>query len=74
MGELAIGGESRARKVQVFMAAAKQRDFMPETADLPEFMPEAEFKRRFGGTQGQAYRQMMALIERRIEALPINRD
>ena len=43
------------------------------TADLPEFMPEAEFKRRFGGTQGEPYRKMMKEIERRIAALPINR-
>ena len=25
---------------------------MPKTIDLPEFMPETEFKRRFGGLQG----------------------
>ncbi len=28
---------------------------MPEIADLPEYMPEAEFKRRFGGVGAPAY-------------------
>ena len=29
---------------------------MPVWSDLPEFMPEAEFKRRFGGIDAPAYR------------------
>ena len=47
---------------------------MPVTADLPEFMPEAGFKRCFGGIQGESYRQMMGTIEQRIAVLPINRN
>jgi hypothetical protein len=74
MGELAIGNEQRAKKIQMLMAAAKESDIMPVTTDLPEFMPEAEFKRRFGGTQGESYRQMMGEIEHRVAALPINRN
>ena len=38
--------------------------------DLPEFMAEAEFKQRYGGTGGAEYKRMMAEIERRIAALP----
>lgn len=74
MGELATGSESRAKKVQVLMVEAKEIDMMPATADLPEFMPQAEFKRRFGGLEGEKYRQMLADIERRVTALAVNRD
>jgi hypothetical protein len=72
MGELAAGNEQR--KIQMLMATAKESDIMPVTIDLPEFMPETEFKHRFGGVQGKPYRKMMKEIERRIAALPINRD
>jgi hypothetical protein len=34
--------------------------------DLPEFMAEPEFLRRFGGVGAPPYRQMMADIEQRI--------
>jgi len=37
-------------------------------ADLPEYMPEAEFKRRYGGVGAPAYKQMMQDIERRVAA------
>lgn len=74
LGELAIGDASKARKIQRLMAEATESDIMPVTADLPEFMPEAEFNRRFGGLKGEPYRQMMEKIEQRIAALPINRD
>lgn len=74
MGEIAISSESRAKKIQTRMAIATENDIMPVTADLPEFMPEAEFKRRFGGVEGEKYRQMTDEIERRVAALPINSD
>ena len=48
-----------------------ERVLMPETSDLPEFMPEADFKRRFGGVGAPAYTRMMADIEARIAALPL---
>jgi hypothetical protein len=74
LGELATGNESKAGKLQALMATANESDIMPVTADLPEFMPEAEFNRRFGGLKGEPYRHMMEKIEQRIAALPINRD
>jgi len=46
---------------------------MPPFADLPEFMPEPEFKRRYGGIGAPAYNAMMEDIERRIAALPVLR-
>ena len=48
-----------------------ERVLMPETRDLPEFMPEAEFTRRFGGIGAPAYTRMVADIEARIAALPL---
>jgi hypothetical protein len=36
-------------------------------------MPEAEFKRRFGGVNAIDYKKMMAEIDRRIAALPLYR-
>ncbi|MGY6276969.1 hypothetical protein [Methylomonas sp. MgM2] len=73
MGELAVKTDAAARRIQRQLAIAKESDFMPATADLPEFMPEAEFRRRFGGLQGAKYRQMMIDIDRRIAELAINR-
>ena len=43
---------------------------MPLAADLPESMPEPEFKRRFGGIGQPRYVAMMAEIDRRVSALP----
>ena len=37
---------------------------MPEVADPPEYKPEAELKRRFGGIGAPAYQRMMQDIER----------
>jgi hypothetical protein len=51
----------------------KESDLMPEIADLPEYMPEAEFKRRFGGVGAPAYKQMMQDIERRVAACALYR-
>ncbi|MBM4298296.1 MAG: hypothetical protein FJ143_11210 [Deltaproteobacteria bacterium] len=50
-----------------------ERDIMPVTTDLPEFMQDAEFQRRFGGIDGAEYKKMMAEIDRRIAALPLYR-
>jgi len=36
-------------------------------------MPEAEFKRRYGGVGGPAYTKLMATIEERIAARPLLR-
>ncbi len=73
-GEIAAGNrEAAARLQQRLSAGVRERDLMPETDDLPEFMQEVEFKRRFGGIDAPAYKQMMANIERRIAALPLYR-
>jgi hypothetical protein len=74
MGEVAVQAPLRARKLaQALAAGAKEADFMIEVADLPEFMPEPEFKRRFGGIGGAEYDAMMRKIESRVASRPLLR-
>ena len=73
-GEVATQSAASARSLQRRVTAGmRESDLMPETADLPEFMPEAEFKRRFGGIGAPAYQQVMQNIERRVAACPLYR-
>jgi hypothetical protein len=48
-------------------------DLMPRFDDLPSFMAEPEFLRRFGGVGAPAYNQMIAEIDRRVDDLPFTR-
>lgn len=73
-GEAASASEDSAVRLQQRIAAGfGERDLIPETSDLPEFMPEAEFLQRFGGIGAPAYRQMMDDIERRVGDLRLYR-
>lgn len=72
-GEYAANSSSAKNLQQKLAAGLSENDIMPATADLPEHMAEAEFKRRFGGIDGPEYKKMMADIERRIAALPLYR-
>lgn len=73
-GELATMNPAGAQKVQRAAAGRfSASEIFPEVKDLPEFMPEAEFKRRYGGIGGAEYRKMTAEIERRIAALAVFR-
>jgi hypothetical protein len=71
LGELAEGRDS-ARSIQTRLGAQlNDRLLMPATDDLPEYIPEAEFKKRFGGVGAPEYARMMADIESRIAGLPL---
>jgi hypothetical protein len=73
-GEVASQSPERARKLaQAIASGVKESDFMPDVADLPEFMPEAEFKRRYGGVGEAQYNRMMATIEARVASRPLLR-
>ncbi|WP_431067546.1 hypothetical protein [Methylotuvimicrobium sp.] len=74
MGELAVQKPSQARKIQEFMTTAQERDIIPETADLPEYLAEQAFNRLYGGLEGAAYQKMIQQIEHRIAQLPINKQ
>ena len=71
-GELAVTAPGKLQST--LAAGVRERDFMPDVADLPEFMPEAEFKRRYGGIGAPAYQRMMADIEARIASRPLFRQ
>lgn len=51
--------------------ALRESDFMPDVADLPEFMSERAFRAAYGGVDAPPYRRMLADIERRLDALPL---
>ena len=73
-GELATESPRRALQMARTLAAgAAESDFMPGVSDLPEFMPEAEFRRRFGGIDSEGYARVIAGIDSRIDALPLLR-
>lgn len=69
--------QSRAVAVKLQQRLAQVRDakvFFPQVRDLPEFLGEAEFKRRFGGVGEPAYQRMQQRIEARIDRLPLYQD
>jgi hypothetical protein len=73
-GEVASQSPERARKLARALAAGvNEADFMPDVSDLPEFMQDAEFKRRYGGVGGAGYNRMMATIEARVASRPLLR-
>ena len=74
LGQSATAGMAAAQRVQRAAAARlSAADILPELKDLPEFMQEAEFKRRYGGIGSAETKKMMAEIERRVAALAILR-
>jgi hypothetical protein len=71
-GEKAVKNKASAMQLQYrIVSGLEDGDLMPAWADLPEFMPEAEFKRRFGGIDAPAYEEMMQKIEQRVAALGV---
>jgi hypothetical protein len=72
-GEYAAESGSARTLQQRARAAFHEREVMPAVHDLPEFMPEREFIKRFGGVGAPGYNKMMAEIERRIAALQLYR-
>ena len=74
-GELATASPETARWVQKTLSKGLQeKDIMPLAGDLPENMPEKEFKRRFGDVGSSAYQAMMGVIEQRIAACKLYKD
>lgn len=62
------------RELQARLAAGvDEHGLLPDIADLPEFLPEAEFRRRYGGIGAPAYAAVLADIERRLDTLPLLR-
>jgi hypothetical protein len=73
-GEKAVANEGSAKELQRQLAlGVEDRDLMPKWKDLPEFLSEAEFKRRFKEVDSPAYRAMMQKIEQRVADLRVLR-
>jgi hypothetical protein len=67
LGEVAL---AQARTTQDRLAAGVADDqLMPRWDDLPEFLNEAEFRRRFGGVGAPEYNRLVAEIDRRVGEL-----
>ncbi|WP_326535227.1 hypothetical protein [Pseudorhodoferax sp.] len=74
MGALAVGPAPAQVRLQRRVAAGlTEQDLVPSLQDLPEFLPKAEFQRRYGNTDSAAFKRMRADIERRIGALALYR-
>ena len=71
LGTLAV--EEPLRLQSVLAGPVDEAALLPDVSDLPEFLSEAEFSRRYGGVDEPAYRQLVAEIERRVLALPLLR-
>jgi hypothetical protein len=73
-GELAATSAGGALGWRTRLAAGlTEADLMPAVDDLPEFLPEAEFRRRFGQVGSPAYQAVHDDIERRVAACPFYR-
>lgn len=71
-GQLAIASPKQARELQRFMSEAQDYTMIiPDIKGLPEQMDEPTFKTRFGDTSSELYRNMIAEIDDRINALTL---
>ncbi len=70
LGERATGPS--AGRVQRRLAAARNDgDLLPDFRDLPEFMPQPEFDRRFGPVGSARYQRVIDRIDARLAAHPL---
>lgn len=75
LGETCTRSRAAALKMQKRLAGGRDaKVFLPAIRDLPEFMHQAEFQRRFGGVGQPAYRKMVEQIETRIAGVPLYKD
>jgi hypothetical protein len=70
LGERATG-EAAERVQQKLAAARNDADLLPDFRDLPEFMPQAEFDRRFGPVGSPRYQKIIDGIDARLAAHPL---
>lgn len=70
-GELASRAPDRLERAAA--AGMDEADLIPPLAGLPEYLRQAEFRRRFGGTGDPRYRAVVKEIDRRLDNLPLYR-
>jgi len=74
LATIAIGSDRAARRVQEALAGKiTEQSFFPPVRDLPDQMSGADFKKRYGGLQSDAYKKMVAEIDQRIDRIPLYR-
>ncbi len=71
LGEQIAAG--RGDVAEHLSAGPQVDEVLPPVTGLAEFMPEAEFRRRFGGVGGPGYMAVIRDIDARIAALPLYR-
>lgn len=69
LGTLATADATALRLQERFAAGAREADLLPAMEGLPEFLPDPEFRRRFGGPGQAAYEQVLRDIEARVARL-----
>lgn len=75
LGEASTRSRKAALQMQKRLAGVRDaKVFLPAIRDLPEFMPQAEFQRRFGGVGQPAYQRMVEQIEARIAGVALYQD
>ncbi|MEW6019998.1 MAG: hypothetical protein AB1760_18220, partial [Pseudomonadota bacterium] len=73
LGDAAV--DAAAPQLRQRLAAARNdADLMPDFRDLPEFMPQAEFDRRFGPVGGPRYQAVIDRIDARLDAHPLHNN
>ena len=70
LGELATG-DSAVRIQQKLATARSDADLLPDFRNMPEFMPQAEFERRFGPVGSPRYQKIIARIDSRLAIHPL---
>ena len=70
LGERATG-KSAVPIQQKLATARSDADLLPDFRNLPEFMPQAEFERRFGPVGSPRYQKIIDRIDARLAAHPL---
>lgn len=70
LGEAATGPDA-GRLRRKLAAARGDAALLPDFRDLPEFMPQAEFDRRFGPVGGPRYQDIIGRIDARLAGHPL---
>jgi hypothetical protein len=75
LGEASTRSRKSALMMQKRLAGVRDaKVFLPAIRDLPEFMHQAEFQRRFGGVGQPAYQRMLEQIEARVAGVALYKD
>jgi hypothetical protein len=74
-GERAVRSAESARLLQQQLAGGvAESALLPRIGDLPEYLSEPEFRRRYTAVGSPAYQELMQEIERRLDTAPLLND